>query len=585
MAYDGFYSGLSTRQSVSELLTIAGQVRDDINQAVADFDIKLGQGAQYVEEGKAVLDQTKAQALLAQTSATNAQVSANASEQSKISAQAHAQSALTAASQVSMDKSAVAADRATVNADKVAVAADRAAVEAIKNASSASATEAKGYRDEALASKNAAANSQADANNSKIAAKASQDAAAASQSSAATSASNAQSSATAATNSATLSAAHATNSQNSAVNSQNSAVASAAARDVALAARDAALNGATNASNAGLQLGMSAWGYRPNILKGFVPDDGQEYDRSLFPDFAKLIDDGGVPNVTEAQWQGNPTLRGCFVANSSPGKFRMRDLNGVSLGSIGAAFQRGGALTINQMYRDQMQSHKHRTTQALPAASAGELWAVDGYTVGSSVSSLGAGNTPGSTPRALTGVPFATDTVYGDGARTGTETFPTHAIGCWMTRVFGAAAPLGSAETNSLVTAYAALLPRVDNSEKNLQEMNRWRSPALPVGPAQNFLVTHGRGRRADDVKWLAILKVATAGYGVGTVLHLGDMKAEVNYAIGATTYNHTSTGFAVQCTNGANATIVNTYPTGASSYLPWAAADFFIELSFSSLS
>ena len=238
-----------------------------------------------------------------------------------------------------------------------------------------------------------------------------------------------------------LATTQATNSANSATASANSATASATAKTASEAARDAASTSATQAASAGVQLGMVMWGNRPHPFTGFAVDDGQELSRATYPDFAAMLDAGLLPVVSEATWQADVTKRGCFVALSSTGNFRMRDLNGVSAGSLGANFLRGGNDAATVLKRDQLQGF------AVPSISA--VTPID-------VASSGTPNRYSTTPSNRAPI---TDGINGT-PRLGTETYPTHATGAWMTRLFGVITPLGSAEAASLATAYASLASR-----------------------------------------------------------------------------------------------------------------------------
>lgn len=200
--------------------------------------------------------------------------------------------------------------------------------------------------------------------------------------------------------------------------------------------------------SAGVQLGMTMWGFRPQPFQGFALDDGQELDRALYPDFVASLDAGLFPVVSEAGWQANPNDRGYFVANSSPGKFRMRDLNGVSSGSIGA------------------------------------------------------------------------------------ETFPTHATGAWMTRLFGIITPLGSAEAASLATAYASMQASI-----SAMQVSKVDASSILVPRALGVFIG---GTSPSLVRGYGIASISRAGAGnftLTTSVAIPDavMKATMNQSV---TYN-----------------------------------------------
>lgn len=107
-------------------------------------------------------------------------------------------------------------------------------------------------------------------------------------------------------------------------------------------------------SNLGLEnivgnhIGQTFWhDMRTKMLDGCVAGDGQQVDQ-VGP-FADLYADaaaGNRPTCTEAEWQADPTKRGCYVLDSAPGKMRLPDLNGVQPGSIKAPVMRGDGGTL-----------------------------------------------------------------------------------------------------------------------------------------------------------------------------------------------------------------------------------------------
>lgn len=83
-------------------------------------------------------------------------------------------------------------------------------------------------------------------------------------------------------------------------------------------------------------LGQIDWQEMRTALEpGTAPRDGQEVDQTgIFADlYAKALA-GKLPTCTEAEWQADPLNRGCYVLESSPGKMRLPDDNGVQPGSL-----------------------------------------------------------------------------------------------------------------------------------------------------------------------------------------------------------------------------------------------------------
>lgn len=308
----------------------------------------------------------------------------------------------------------------------------------------------------------------------------------------------------------------------SAGNSATSASSANASKNAAAGSATAAAASAKSAADAGIQLGMSSWGYRDQPFKGFGLDDGQELDRALYPDFAAALDAGLMPVVSQALWDSVPANRACFVANSSPGKFRMRDRNGISAGSLGAVFERGGSGSV-LIKRDQFQGHNRMWTQA-DAPTGGTRLFHDGPRTTGAV-------TTADFPLSSIGQ-IITDGVNGT-PRVGSETYPTHATGAWMTRLFGIITPLGSAEAASLATAYASIASRVAVLEAR-PTYRKWTSePLLLNAGVREF--GHSLGVLPALASVTLTLKVAVQGWQAGAVFYL----ASSMFAPGTPSYGH----------------------------------------------
>lgn len=307
----------------------------------------------------------------------------------------------------------------------------------------------------------------------------------------------------------------------SAAQAAASAVAASGFKDAASASATASAGSAAAAAasaqsvvNGAVQLGMSAWGYRAQPFSGHALDDGQELDRAVYPDFAAALDAGLLPTVTQAQWNADPANRACFVAVSSAGKFRMRDLNGVSAGSLGAVFQRGGsgAVLIKQ---DQIQDFEIGLGSQMLRVAPGDIALGQGP---SPTAIGGAARTAlGSAASAFNGkLNVMAAGAYGTLARTGAETFPTHAAAAWMTKLFGVITPLGSAEAASLATAYASLASRISALEFGYMSTNQ----TWAIGGT--ITINHGLVTRPVRSSVEAECTTADAGYAVGAVVDLG---------------------------------------------------------------
>lgn len=102
-------------------------------------------------------------------------------------------------------------------------------------------------------------------------------------------------------------------------------------------------------------IGQSWWhDMRSKMPDGCVAADGQQVDQAgPFADLYADVAAGNRPTTDEATWQSDPTKRNCYVLNSSPGKMRLPDRNGVQPGSIKAPVMRGdgGTLAVGSMQK------------------------------------------------------------------------------------------------------------------------------------------------------------------------------------------------------------------------------------------
>lgn len=95
-------------------------------------------------------------------------------------------------------------------------------------------------------------------------------------------------------------------------------------------------------------IGQSWWhDNRARLPDGCVAADGQEVDQvGPFADLYADVAAGNRPTTDEATWWADVTKRNCYVLNSSTGKMRLPDRNGVQSGSIKAPVMRGDSGTL-----------------------------------------------------------------------------------------------------------------------------------------------------------------------------------------------------------------------------------------------
>lgn len=207
---------------------------------------------------------------------------------------------------------------------------------------------------------------------------------------------------------------------------------------------------------------------RSAIWAGYVPADGQELSKSLYPDADAGIQAGNVPIIDEVVWQADNTKRGMYVANSSVGKFRVPDMNGKSLGSLGAVFLRGdGTLsseTNGVIQKDEFRSHAHQSS-VISRTGAQEVGFTDGTSVG------------------------LNDTRFSGGD----ETRPLNVTGCWVIKLFGSVTNAGSTNAAQLATEYANIAGRIDGREGQLGWGQTWQNVTSNRLVGVNYTNTTGK--------------------------------------------------------------------------------------------
>lgn len=123
------------------------------------------------------------------------------------------------------------------------------------------------------------------------------------------------------------------------------------------------------------------WPLRTSVPAGQIPADGQTVSRAAFPDLAAMVASGALPVVAETDWLADPLKRGSFTIGDGAATIRVPDLNGQSVGSIGAVFLRGdGALSAGKnglIQRDAMQpiaGHLPMTYGVVRGPASGPFW-------------------------------------------------------------------------------------------------------------------------------------------------------------------------------------------------------------------
>lgn len=206
-------------------------------------------------------------------------------------------------------------------------------------------------------------------------------------------------------------------------------------------------------------LGETFWhDNRAKVPDGTVAADGQQVDQvGPFADLYADVAAGNRPACTEAEWQADPTKRGCYVLNSAPGKMRLPDRNGVQPGSIKAPVMRGdgGTLTAGSMQKSAVPNIKASWGSATTTGGGAGTVNVTDYTadgaagfdiaVRNNVSGVGVSSS--SQPARINIDAKRISDVFVDGA---TEVRANSIIGCYVIRYAGRAQNAGSLDAMTL---------------------------------------------------------------------------------------------------------------------------------------
>lgn len=211
-------------------------------------------------------------------------------------------------------------------------------------------------------------------------------------------------------------------------------------------------------------LGQIDWQEMRTALEpGTAPRDGQEVDQTgVFAElYAKALA-GKLPTCTEAEWQADPLNRGCYVLESSPGKMRLPDDNGVQPGSLkipvkvgdGGDGSNSGKMGASELPNIKGTVYRNMST----AAAIRNDGVVDGaFKLGDREGTSPPANVL-STGAATTGVPLLfeaglSNEMYKDGV---TEVRANRHMGCWTVRYAAKATNGGSIDALALATQIAA---------------------------------------------------------------------------------------------------------------------------------
>lgn len=215
---------------------------------------------------------------------------------------------------------------------------------------------------------------------------------------------------------------------------------------------------------------------RSKPLVGTVPGDGQLLSRAAYPDLWKLVENGTLPSVDEADWITNPAWRGNYTRGNGVDNFRVPDYNGVQSGSIKAPVFRGDGggtdLHTNEVYDFGVPNVKGKISRS--------SYQVTGVADGPFLHDQGrASNNSGSYDSSLTsGFSFDMSRVH-RAYRDDIDEVRMNSIAIvWVIRAFGVVHNPGAVDGATLATrieqVYVELKNRLDNIEANAVAGHRY---------------------------------------------------------------------------------------------------------------
>lgn len=247
---------------------------------------------------------------------------------------------------------------------------------------------------------------------------------------------------------------------------------------------------ATGNKGSGGYLGQVLWhDNRSKPADGTVTADGQEVDQvGPFADLYADVLAGNRPTVTEAEWQSTPSKRGCYVANSSTGKMRLPDYNGVQTGSIKSPVLRGDSATLTTGFIQTGGVPNVKGEIAGVADDTAPLWANAILTPPFTVEPRGGtgnkpmGYAPSNSPSAANDRPLGIDlstssNMYQNGL---TEVRMNSIVGCYVIRYAASAQNAGSLDAMTLSTRIESV--NTDLQAKVITTNNRIGYSLIDVG-------------------------------------------------------------------------------------------------------
>ncbi len=209
------------------------------------------------------------------------------------------------------------------------------------------------------------------------------------------------------------------------------------------------------------------WAFsRDHIWDGFVPLDGQELSRAMYPSAWEAINAGLVPVEDDAAWLADPKKRASFTKGDGTSTFRVPDLNGKLSDSIKGLHIRGDngdSARTGRVLKDGApniagtMNHTFNNDVTIWDGGTGPF-----YLSGSNVRSIFSFNTkdPVQSDRS-SHMSFDASRSSASYGRDGTdEVRPNAAIGCWVVKLFAGIANAGVADLQQVLVTLAGKMDK-----------------------------------------------------------------------------------------------------------------------------
>lgn len=210
------------------------------------------------------------------------------------------------------------------------------------------------------------------------------------------------------------------------------------------------------------------WAFsRDHIWDGFVPLDGQELSRAMYPSAWEAINAGLVPVEDDAAWLADPKKRASFTKGDGTSTFRVPDLNGKLSDSIKGLHVRGDNGDSARTGKVLLNGSPNITgsIEGRTDTSSGRLFPNVGqgaFITAGEVGNYASTSLTSSNPvDRLSTLSFDASRSSASYGRDGTdEVRPNAAIGCWVVKLFAGIANAGVADLQQVLVTLAGKMDK-----------------------------------------------------------------------------------------------------------------------------